>query len=156
MSKKSDGPKIDDGVTPGPWPFAFTCDVPWDPWTSAVAAYDQGDRHPLLDLIVSDEPISAWGHALITDLIQRQGAKRGRPATPLYERSETEAALVCAMAEVRSIWRHAKAQKANLRKFDLINRVAELHGVSPHVLERALDGKLPGGIRRILARLPRP
>jgi hypothetical protein len=61
--------------------------------------------------------------------------KRGRQADPIYQKSEIDARLDLAAAEVRAY------QQAGSRHPELIRRVAELHGLDERALQTELSGK---------------
>lgn len=84
------------------------------------------------------EPWSMGYRQVLAILILANGLKkkRGRPSTPIYARSDLDARLDCATAEVRA-WRKVFGS----RHPDIVSRVAALHNVAEKSLRDELAGK---------------
>jgi hypothetical protein len=67
--------------------------------------------------------------------------KRGRQSTPIYARSDLDARIDCAIAEVHARRRHLPGNR------NIVRMVAELHKIEETTLENALNGKR-GSARR--------
>ncbi|HEY1982714.1 MAG TPA: hypothetical protein VGH13_21755 [Xanthobacteraceae bacterium] len=97
------------------------------------------DRHQAQDQqwLAELEPWSMEYRQRLSVVILADGLKRkhGRPATPIYARSDIDARLDCAAAEVRA-WK-----RAGSRHPDLVRRVAELHNLDERSLKLELKGK---------------
>jgi hypothetical protein len=97
------------------------------------------DRHQSFDQqrLASYAPWSIEYRQWLAILILAYGLKkkRGRQPTPIYARSDIDARLDCAAAEVRAM------QKVFGRHPDIVHNVAELHKVAESTLRMALAGR---------------
>ena len=140
-------------------------------WNYAVKHADEGETDELRALLLSAAAeMTDDGRALLNDFVWRHkelrgcfdqqwdmksrarlaGAKwkrdKGRPATPIYARSERDAQIYCALHELRALRKIFGRARVSLE------RVAALHGLSKSTLENALGGRRGSSQRKAARR----
>ncbi len=117
------------------------------PWIEAIEAADRrGDMAPFLAALRGCVPAEAF--PFIKDFFARHqlAKKRGRQATPLYDRSRAEARLLIAVREVKEL------KGTGTPVAQAIEEVAARWFIEEDILVNAYDGRR-GATRRQRARL---
>jgi hypothetical protein len=118
-------------------------------WVKAIEAFDKfgGDKEQLKSLLKSDFKLTPEARFFLADMIDRYQLKpkRGRKATPAYDRSPAERWLEYAIEDVY-------AHRGDIdTAFKEVARHYNTYGITEKKLKNAFDGRR-GSTRRMKAR----
>jgi hypothetical protein len=117
-------------------------------WADAIEAIDKdGDKEPLKDLLKSEFELTPKARFFLADMIDRYQLKpkRGRKATPAYDRSRADRILELA---IEDLFTHRGDIDTALKE---VARRYNTYGITEKKLKNAFEGRR-GSTRRMKAR----
>ena len=127
-----------------------------DSWVAAIEVLDtKDDKKPLLNLLRSKAPLSDDVRWFIADLLERYDLnrnKRGRPRTPAYDRTESDAMMELGIERVGRYMEYGRLKTdPGLSAQDAIAKAAKELMLGEDELANAFNGKR-GSLRRFKER----
>jgi hypothetical protein len=143
------GPDIPDILDRAAWWLPANDEDPRcledEDWLLALACIDEtGDKAPLVALLKSDVPLPSIPREWIADLLDRYelSRKRGKPRVPIYDRSESETALIKAKRC------YAEARQDGLGQEAAVKWAAKQWGLPVATVRNAVQGRRGSSRRR--------